>query len=170
MEDFYEAGSIMTINLENPLVVILGIGRYLHENINDLKGVSTDYCNIIYSCNYKHGYQICYYNKENELKHINEQIDTLDKINKIKHAVKLEWNSNDIIRFNQDIKNVLSMNEADYDSLIYFASSHGYTKETICDSTWRGIGKTGVCHVTHHMCICCRNFFNLGLSKKKRFL
>ena len=120
-----------TVDISNPLVVTLGIGKY--NGLPQLI-VTQDYKNIIYSFNCKRGYTVAYCKQDNNLKVIKNRIVNQSDV---KDTFKIEWNCNQITSFNNGIKqNVLvNNNKSDaYDALIYFVSCHGAAENVIYDS------------------------------------
>ena len=113
--------------VRNPLVVIVGIGKY-DTNINaDLIGVPTDYENTIKSCHYKRGYHIVYQRSNNGLKYLK---NNHNKCGWNKQKFKIEWRSNqEIFDFNNKVLRIIHSNtlsnDTKYDGLLYFVSAHG---------------------------------------------
>ena len=145
------------VTIQNPLVVIIGIGDFKGE-YRPLIGVPQDYKNVIFSLNYTRGYHVVYYNPKNELIHLK------NRANKSKYYqtnnFKITWNKKEITQFNKIIKkkflttaklkagivnhkNVDEQKEKEkeeeedyhhYDSLIYIIASHGDQHGVIYDS------------------------------------
>ena len=128
-------------SISNPLVVIVGIGEF--DGMQDLIGISRDYCNILFSFNYIRGYNIAYFNKENKLVHLTKRITQESKILTRKNF-KLRWIKEEIDYFNNLIvEKLLQLTHENgkndgqmygYDSLFYFVSTHGDSKNVIYDS------------------------------------
>ena len=116
----------------NPLIVILGIGKYDNDFLPNLIGVSRDYSNIAYSMNYCHEYAVVYQSKDNNLNH--KQGKDKSFVKDIRTRCKLEWKYEEIEKFNTDIKKLIEYPFHNYDGLIYFISCHGDVEQVIYDS------------------------------------
>ena len=100
------------IKVRNPVVVILGIGAYDKNNLDDLLGVKFDYQNVIDVFTSKWNYKTFYY--------------------KTNDNFKLHWTKDEIDQFfNEAKKNVIDNN---HDGLICCISCHGNKYGQILDS------------------------------------
>ena len=121
------------LGLHNPLIMVLGIGKY-KGNLPDLIGISSDYSNIKYTFNCLRGYSIVYMTNNNDIKHIN----TRSSKSQIVDNFKIEWTESEIDNYNSTVINTYLNNddevEYNYDGLFYFVSCHGDTDDIIYDS------------------------------------
>ena len=112
--------------MEDPLIVILGIGDY-HDKSQNLLGIETDYKRCIKVFNGAYNYSIFYQNDENKNVYKSEKIGT----GQISH-VKIEWKEAEILKFFQDARDVVVNNN--HDGLNIIISSHGESGGVILDS------------------------------------
>ena len=119
--------------IENPLVVIVGIGDFKGQYPQLM--VERDYQNIIFAFNYTRGYHIVYYNPKNKIMHLASRANRSNDYHK--SNFKKTWEKTEIVQFNKEIKEMFLTNNNNnyyYDSLIYIVSTHGHTKGIIYDS------------------------------------
>ena len=145
--------SSKSITIKNPLVVSLGISIY-HRYVNvSLECVPMDYKNVEYAFNIVRGYDMIYYNPNNEIVLKRHKIDNSDNISNNKDCnnsgkgkssiaiqvgskkrYKLRWNETEIFEFNDAIYDILADSKYNYDCLLYFMSCHGDSDSVIYDS------------------------------------
>ena len=127
-----------TYYIENPLIIILGIGDYDGDAISPLIGVSQDYINCM-SAFLMTGYCVLYQDKQNNVQYIdkldpkwktqNKQFD----LKQCKQQVKIHWTDDEIkLFFDQAKEHVLKYK---HDSFIFVISCHGDAEGVIIDST-----------------------------------
>ena len=115
--------------INDPLIVILGIGKYVYNNktkLKNLEGVSKDYENIINVFTKYWNFYVCYKNDKNELVYTN-------KYNKHhSNKYKLSWTTNEIVNFCNQAKGIaISYKKRDGDNgtqvnhkILYYSSTH----------------------------------------------
>ena len=118
--------------IENPLIVILGIGEYDTNVMASLIGVSKDYFNIIYCFNQCHKFDCIYYTKHNKF----IRLTNISQIEDWDIEYKLRWNYDEIDIFIDVVSEFIQDKTLNYyDGLIFFISSHGDVDNVIYDST-----------------------------------
>ena len=115
--------------MEDPLIVILGIGDY-HDKSENLVGIGTDYKRCINVFNGAYNYSVFYQNYKNKNVYKREKIDL--NTAQISRRVKIEWKEVEILKFFEDARDVVVNNN--HDGLIIIISSHGDDEGVILDS------------------------------------
>ena len=138
-------------NCENPLIIVVAVSEY--DGLPNLAGPPQDYHSIAFGMNYKRGYTMIYFDKNNKLHQIgcssanstSVMLSAYDASTlKQDPNFKIKWTMDEIDEFNDKIleklenrdKEILSSNNNDstnseskkqvkYDGLIYFISGHG---------------------------------------------
>ena len=97
--------------LNNPLVVIVGIGKYGNKarGLEDIASVAIDYANIINTFGGKWRYKMFY--KDSNANNGN-------------NGYKLSWDRDEILEFLDEIRHYLTKNQH-HDGLLFFFSCHG---------------------------------------------
>ena len=121
--------------ISRPLVAMIGIGCYPNGGVlGDLKGIPTDYRNMIKLFVNHWGYSFIYQTDDNKIEYLSKS-KLLKKDKKYQTNFKLQWNEDDITNFVQSVKKtVLSTNP---DSLIFIISGHGDKEQVIIDSDFQ---------------------------------
>lgn len=138
--------------IQNPLVVVLGIGIY--HGYTSIDEMSKDYKNMIHIFHDVWGYTIFYKNSKKNSK-TNTIIKHASKTNahlktckcKQRRYYKKEWTDEEVIQFCNDAQqeitnptksrkqnNTTKSNKSEYDALIFIISSHGEDDNIILDS------------------------------------
>ena len=144
---------------ENPLVIVVAISEY--DGFPNLDGPPQDYHSIAFGMNYKRGYTMIYFDKNNNLHQIgcssNDSTSKYDASTlKQDPNFKIEWTTAEIDQFNDKILEKLNKREKEittnnssnnssnsgskpqkqvkYDALVYFISGHGDSNLTFYDS------------------------------------
>ena len=129
-----------TFIIKNPLVVMLGIGKY--DCREDLIGVKMDYKNIIALFNHYFNYSIYYQTSDNINKYYNSKPNNNTKQNLLDNY-KLHWTYDEIIEFMNDVHTFLNKNLEEnstqnngirHDALIWVISSHGDSGNVLIES------------------------------------
>ena len=115
--------------MEDPLIVILGIGDY-HDKSQNLLGIRTDYKRCIKVFNGVYNYSVFYQDYKNKNVYKREKIDL--ETGKIGRRVKIEWKEAEILKFFGDARDVVA--KYNHDGLIIIISSHGESGGVIRDS------------------------------------
>ena len=103
--------------ITNPLVVILGIGKY-DSGLPDLESVLQDYSNMIDVFAKQWRYKVFYYNDKNEAIYSNNELELSQNIN-----FKLEWRDAEVLdEFVEASRKCLVGNK--HDGLIFIVSVH----------------------------------------------
>ena len=135
-----------TSAINNPLIVPLGISIYDRDVFESLQCVPIDYKNVEYAFNIVRGFDMAFYNPENQIvlkrhqigkssKNKNQNVDINGNIKvSSKKKFKLKWNEKEIFQFNDEIYNLLNDARYNYDCLLYFISCHGDRGGIIYDS------------------------------------
>ena len=110
--------------VNNPLIVMLGIGEY-DTGLPNLSGVSKDYYNIIHTFVDVWNYHIFYKLSDNSCVYSNNIIEMSDKY-------KLRWTMDEIHIFVESARKEIVRNK--HNGLIFVVSSHGDTGKVIYDS------------------------------------
>lgn len=128
-----EIGSMPWKLVQNPLIVILGIGNY-NGSWPEIIGTNRDHGNILYCFNYKRGYNVVYARQKSnntfKIKHLNYRIK---KNKQIRDRFKRTWPKHEIKQYHNSIIGDILPN-GKFDGLIYFLSCHGGRGGVIYDS------------------------------------
>ena len=111
--------------VNDPLVVILGIGKYY--GLKNLAGVPKDYTNIINTFGKYWRYKILYKLSDNTLVYSND----IKKLKK-KSNYKLKWTLNDVDELIQEARHFVVTNK--HSGLIFVASGHGDKNKVLYSS------------------------------------
>ena len=104
------------LKIENPLVVILGIGEY--SGMPNLDGITKDYQHMIKIFNKLFGYDILYKLKNN-------QFNKNKSDGNIQDEFKIRWSIDEVDDFIDESKSILGDKTRKYDALIFIISCHG---------------------------------------------
>ena len=129
--------------IEDPLIVMLGIGEYDHEH--NLIGMANDYFSVIYTFHKEFEYSIFYQNKKNQNEYHASKTDLdynkasealarnkesrqgkkyMEQLFKnVDESVKTRWKYDEIVSFFEESRKMLISNN--HDALIFVISSHG---------------------------------------------
>ena len=107
-------------SIVDPMIIMIGIGKYDSDVMPSLNGVSIDYTRMMNVFNNKFGYAFCYKNSDNETIYLNKSIENK---NKLKDNFKLYWIDEEIDDFLEYCSQIFIKNK--HDSLFIIISSHG---------------------------------------------
>ena len=128
--------------MRKPLIAMVGISEYDNNVFPNLECVVNDYKNVHHAFYIIRGYSIAYFNKKNQMMHrkgLNSKTQPIamkKNTNVVsRHDIKLTWDGDEILSFNDQIHAILENPKYGYDGLIYFISCHGDTGGVIYDSS-----------------------------------
>ena len=104
--------------LDNPLIVILGIGEYDKDVFPTLIGVRKDYINIIYGLAQHQRYDCMYFNGDNEL----VVLDKKSSVEDWDMEFKLRWSCDEIDSFIEEISDLIWLHKVQWINFFYFKS------------------------------------------------
>ena len=118
------------------------IGNYDNSPLSSINDAMRDYHNIIYAFNHVRNHHVAFATNNSEskdddnvcVKHLTQSITNYRKIKSF--DFKLKWTSDEIDDFTRQIsdKVICKDNKYNYDSLIWFVTSHGNNNVEIYDS------------------------------------
>ena len=124
---------VKKLEMEDPLIVILGIGGdyHNHDKSQNLVRIGTDCKRCIKVFNGGYNYSIFYQNETNKNVYKRKKIDL--ETAQISTHVKTEWEEAEILKFFGDPRDVYGVVNNNHDGLIVFISSHGESGGVILD-------------------------------------
>ena len=132
--------------VQNPLVVILGIGEY--DGMADLVGVEKDYKNLVHAFYSQFGYSVVFMTNSNKLLYANRKPRSKNEkklLKKDEISYKLNWTYDEVEEFTEEIVKIISdHNKNHHDGLIFLISSHGDQEGVILDSTCEEMQLIGI--------------------------
>ena len=111
--------------MDDPLVVIMGVGEYESNAYPSLAGVEKDYENIINTFVNYWQYKVFYQLSNNEYIYSNDK-------NELENNYKLRWNLDEIELFVEQARKCVVSNQ--HSGLLFAISSHGDTGKVMYDS------------------------------------
>ena len=118
--------------MTNPLIAMIGISEYDRDVFPNLDCVVDDYKNVQHAFHCVREYSFVYFNKRNQIRH---KKGKLHKNIISSKEIKLRWNENEILNFNDQLHKILQNKTYNYDGLIYFIACHGDKGSVIYDSS-----------------------------------